>query len=78
MARREWRDQFFNTMNTPANTRLIIAALRVIETAQQTYKSKNGRSCGIEMDDGEMGMIVHSDDLHALHLAVQSAMEQPV
>ena len=64
-------------MTTPANTRLIVTALNLIENAQQTYKSRNGRQCFIEMEDGEMGMLVHSDDLHALNLAAQAVMEQP-
>lgn len=46
------------------------AAADLIATATDTYKARNGRTMGIEADDGEKCWIVHSDQIEALRLAL--------
>jgi hypothetical protein len=46
------------------------AAQGVIERMSSTYKARNGKTMGIQGDDGEMCWIVHSDDIETLRTAL--------
>ena len=53
-----------------AADRVIEAAHALVEGKSATFKARNGRDVGIEMDDGEKGYIVHSDLICALEGAI--------
>lgn len=53
-----------------ASDKVIAAARALVEGKSSTFKARNGRDVGIEMDDGEKGYIVHSDLICALEGAI--------
>ena len=50
--------------------RLREAARELINSAQTSYRARNGRQISIEADDGEGCLIVHSDLMHSLTAAL--------
>lgn len=46
------------------------AARNLIARMSSTYTARNGRKVGIQADDGEKCYIVHSDEIHALEVAL--------
>ncbi len=59
----------------PRVAALVKAAKDVIGNLQSTYRTRNGRQVGIEADDGEKCMIIHSDHTFALEQALAAMGE---
>lgn len=54
---------------------LVEAAQAVLDGAQSTFRARNGRQVGIEADDGEKCLIVHSDLMMHLEHAITRARQ---
>lgn len=60
---------------SPEVRALVMAATRLIAQRADRVGKKYGGPVGIEMDDGEKGYIVHSDDCDALAAALKPFSE---
>ncbi len=61
---------------SPEVTALVEAARALLNNRAERIGKKYGQPVGIELDDGEKGYIVHSDDCHALEIAIAPFTEK--